>query len=679
MFTSRARPKYSIVLLLILSGSATCLADGRQPRRPGSILYKVSQKADLVDLAAGAAVLTRHQGQALEALPKTKVDHALVELNGRTEEEVCAELIASGAVEFAEPDYLVGPVAIPDDPAYGNQWQHPKIQAPQAWDLVTGDGSVLVAICDTGVQSAHPDLAAALQLPGKNTVDDSTDTEPIHFHGTCVAGCVAAIGDNGVGVTGVAWDARILPIKISNRSDGYAYYSDMAEGIEWGADQGAKVINLSYGGAQSATINAAAGYARARGSLLFMSAGNDNTDISSWPDYSSFVLVGATNSGDTRASFSNYGTPIDIVAPGASIYSTTFSSGYTYASGTSFASPIAAGVAALMWMAEPSLSIDDLETSLFLTCDDLGGAGNDSVYGFGRVNAYAAVQAALSGGIQKAQITSPADGSTFDSSSVTFQWSAGSSVDRYWLEVGTPANPAAHFTGDMGTNLSHTVNTLPIDGSTVQARLWSRIGSFWLYNTYTYTAYTGASAEAEMTSPADGSTLSSSSQEFQWSSGTGVSKYWLEVGTAQNATAYYSGDMGTSQTYTVNGLPTNGSTIKVKLWSRIGSSWGYNTYTYTAHTGASAKAEMTSPANGSTLSSSSQEFQWSSGTGVSKYWLEVGTAQEPTAYFSGDMGTSQTHTVSGLPTNGSTIKVRLWSRIGSSWGYNTYTYTACTE
>ncbi len=148
-----------------------------------------------------------------------------------TEEQIAAELKASGAVDFAEPDYAIAPDATPDDPNFGNQWQHSKINSPGAWDINTGSSSVLIAVCDTGVQTNHPDLQANLQLPGFNAYDNSTNVEDDHGHGTFVSGCMGAVGNNGMGVAGVAWNIKILPIRITYDSTGYAYFSDMAEGM----------------------------------------------------------------------------------------------------------------------------------------------------------------------------------------------------------------------------------------------------------------------------------------------------------------------------------------------------------------------------------------------------------------------------------------------------------------
>ncbi len=362
------------------------------------ILYQTKGNATPTQLAALQGVLTRFGVQEDRKLVRGRVSRSrFAATRGAGPDAVCTALRRTGAVQFAEPDRLVSPSVVPDDASYGSQWFHRTIESPAAWDSTTGSKSVIVAVCDTGVDSSHADLAANLMLPGYNSADGSTDTEPVMWHGTATAGCVGAVGNNGTGVCGVNWTVSILPVRITNRSDGYAYYSDMAEGIRWAADHGARVVNVSYDAAGSYTIDSAAAYLREKGGLLFISAGNGGQDASStYPDFPNSLTVGATTSADVRASFSNYGTYVDLVAPGAGIYTTT-PGGYTSANGTSFSSPIAAGVAALIFAANPSLTPDECQSDLLSTCVDLGDPGEDNVYGHGRVDAAAAVAAALGG------------------------------------------------------------------------------------------------------------------------------------------------------------------------------------------------------------------------------------------------------------------------------------------
>jgi hypothetical protein len=283
-----------------------------------------------------------------------------------------------------------------------------------------------------------------------------------------------------------------------------------------------------------------------------------------------------------------------------------------------------------------------------------------------------------SGGV-KAEITRPAPGSTLASSTVTFVWNTGTGVSEYWLEIGTSPGGYQVYSQSQGTNLSVTVSGLPTNGSTVYVRLWSRINGAWQFNDYAYTATSSGGVKAQITRPAPGSTLASPTVAFVWNTGTGVSEYWLEVGTSPGGSQVYSQSQGTNLSVTVSGLPTNGSTVYVRLWSRINGAWQFNDYTYTTTSSGGVKAQITSPAPGSTLASSTVTFVWNTGTGVSEYWLEIGTSPGGSQIYSQSQGTNLSVTVSGLPTNGSTVYVRLWSRINGAWQFNDYTYTATSS
>ena len=394
-----------LTALLFCSFVTSVFAGWQENRvRKGGVLYKFKAQEKITkgqEEAFTDLMYNKHKTMSLKKFQKLQINLDKVETD-LTEEEFCKLLIQTGAVEFAEPDYLIPPVYIPDDPNIGSQWFHTNINSYQAWDDIRGDQAVIAAVCDTGVLSTHPDLQQNMQLPGYNSVDGTTDSEPVHYHGTAVAGCISAIGDNGIGVAGVAWNVKILPIRITNQTDGWAYISDMVDGIQYAADHGARVINLSYGGGNSYSIDSAAQYARGKGALLFMSAGNDGTDISSsYPDFNSFVLIGATTSSDTRASWSNYGTAVDIVAPGVSIYTTSSSGSYGSYSGTSFSSPISAGLGALIFSVNQSLTPTQVENIIFSTCADIGDVGEDNVYGWGRIDAAKAVAKAKTYGVNQ--------------------------------------------------------------------------------------------------------------------------------------------------------------------------------------------------------------------------------------------------------------------------------------
>jgi thermitase len=381
-----ARLMTIIIVFCLAMPGAFALEDPKQPRRPGAVLYKIREGAAPNELKALNGILNSLGASNRKYMRKIGVSLDVYTKENIDEEAVCRMLLKTGAVEFAEPDYLVKPGLTPNDPYYQSQWQHKNINSPTAWDITTGSREVIVAVCDTGISSNHPDLAPNLILPGYNSEDGSTNTEPIYNHGTGVAGCTGAVGNNAAGVSGVAWNVAILPIRITNRTDGAASLSAAAEGIRYAADRGSRVVNLSYRMAGYSTIDTAAKYLRNKGGLLFVAAGNDGTDPG-WPDFPSFISVGATTSSDTKAQWSNYGTYIDIVAPGSSVYSTTGTSSYGSMSGTSFASPIAAGVAALVFSMNPSLTPDQVESFIFGACKDLGTTGDDNSYGHGLVDA----------------------------------------------------------------------------------------------------------------------------------------------------------------------------------------------------------------------------------------------------------------------------------------------------
>lgn len=317
---------------------------------------------------------------------------------GVDEGELAAMLMATGDYEFVEPNYRLFQEVVPNDSQYGSSWQHSRIRSAAAWDLHTGESDIIVAVCDSGVDSNHPDLEDALIL-GYNAVDnlaesDGGNTEDVNGHGTFVSGCAAAQGNNNRGVVGVGWDFTIMPIRVSNLSSGNANSFDILEGARWAVDNGAKIVNASYSGGTSGSNQSTAKYISDRGGLLFWSSGNDNAFVSyNGPD---LIMVGSTTSGDNRSGFSNFGPAVDVSAPGSSVRSTTRGGSYSNSSGTSFAAPIAAGVGAMIFSVRSDISARDAQDILYQSVDDLGAAGRDDSFGHGRVNTFNAIQVALS-------------------------------------------------------------------------------------------------------------------------------------------------------------------------------------------------------------------------------------------------------------------------------------------
>ena len=384
----------SIILTAAVYGAPLSAAEGTSlagaPYVPGRIVVKFKEGLSPASLAQAHA---RYNAVVKEEIPQIGVQILSVP-PGEVEAKIAAYRV-DPRVEFAEPDYIAQVAYEPNDPSYGNgtQWGPQKIFAPQAWDLSTGDSNVVIAVVDSGVDPNHPDLAGKL-VTGYNFLNNSTDTTDDYGHGTHVAGIAAAATDNGVGIAGVAFDSRIMPLRVySKYAD--AWYSDISKAIIYAADHGARVINLSLGNYPSSSyMQYAVNYAWDAGCVLVGAAGNNNRSDPFYPAaYDNVIGVSATDQNDSRASWSNYGSYISVAAPGSSIYSTYWngSSTYAYMSGTSMSAPHVAGLAGLLFAQDGNRSNATVRSLIESTADDLGSAGWDQYYGYGRVNAYRAV------------------------------------------------------------------------------------------------------------------------------------------------------------------------------------------------------------------------------------------------------------------------------------------------
>jgi hypothetical protein len=274
----------------------------------------------------------------------------------------------------------------------------------------------------------------------------------------------------------------------------------------------------------------------------------------------------------------------------------------------------------------------------------------------------------------KAQLTSPANGSTFTGTSVTFTWTSVSGATAYALGVGVGQLNFNIFDGEVGLATSQTVTGLPTDGSTIFVRLFTKIDGFVLYNEYTFKALRIGNKPV-MISPTPGSVLPGASATFTWYVATGASSEKLDIGTSAGASDLFTKNVALATSQAVTGLPTDGSTIYVRLTANVGSLTFFSDYTYTAAGGSvSTKAILTAPASGVTLNSATATFTWTAATGAGFYWLQVGTIADAGDLFDQNEGTATSQTVSGLPTDGSTIYVRLWTEINGGYSYSDYTF-----
>ena len=375
--------------LFFVTISLPAWAADRLAHVPGRLLIALRPG---VDEGLLAQTLMRHRAVVRKHWAQISV--SVLEVPEAASEAIKESLERTGLFQYVEHDQYAHPAEIPNDPNFASQWHLSRIQTPQAWDLTTGSPSVVVAVIDSGVYGAHPDLAPNL-MPGWNFVKSNSDTTDVLGHGTAVSGTIAAAANNGVGVAGVSWQSRIMPLVVVD-DDNLATYSNIAEAIQYAADRGVRVINISIGGTvPSLTLQGAVDYAWSKGALIFASAMNNGASDPYYPAACNHVMaVSATDSYDHLASFSNYGTWVTISAPGVSILTTVIGGGYAYCFGTSFASPIVAGVAALSLAINPALTNAELASILEKSADDLGSPGYDAYFGWGRVNAKGAVAAA---------------------------------------------------------------------------------------------------------------------------------------------------------------------------------------------------------------------------------------------------------------------------------------------
>ncbi len=377
-------------------------SDGR-PCAEGEVLVKFK---DAVTESAFESTL-----QALSSEPlDTASDIVVADVpEGETVESFVEELEAQPNVEYAQPNYVYTLESTTiNDPYAAQQWHLGKIGVYDAWDITMGISDIRVAVIDTGVDLSHPDLTGQI-VAQADMVDNDGNAQDDDGHGTHVAGIIAANANNGIGVAGIAPGTKLIAVDVFY-NDGNAYSLDVAEGINFAVANGADVINLSLGHyiSSDTVLQAAIASAAAANVVCVAAAGNDATSDPHYPSsYDSCISVSATDWNDSLASYSNFGSTIDISAPGGDsnsmpsslILSTcydasTHSSEYAYMGGTSMASPVVAGVAALMLSSNQSLSATDIKNMLTSTAVDIGVPGRDDQYGYGRVNAHAAVSAA---------------------------------------------------------------------------------------------------------------------------------------------------------------------------------------------------------------------------------------------------------------------------------------------
>ena len=323
-----------------------------------------------------------------------------------------AVLNRSNVVLYAEPDLVLRATATPNDPRFAELYGihntgqsggtlDADLDGPEGWDLAglsafPATGGAKVGIVDTGVQANHPDLAGKTvncagvsnSLLGGTTVSESNGCADDNDHGTHVSGTIAAIANNGIGVAGVAFNAPLAHCKALGGLLGTGSTSGVANCITYLASKNAKVISMSLGGGSSSTLQTAvrSAWNNGNGSLLVAAAGNDGNSTVNYPaGYAEVVSVAATDRNDRKASFSNVNSDVEVAAAGVDVLSTVRGSTYRALSGTSMATPHVAGVASLIAFRNPTFTAGQVRSKLQTAVDDLGAAGRDSTFGYGRV------------------------------------------------------------------------------------------------------------------------------------------------------------------------------------------------------------------------------------------------------------------------------------------------------
>jgi len=395
------------------------------------------------------------QAEELEKLGVLLLEVPLDQLQEKMQE--ARALDGVGAVEFN--DVVQALDTIPNDPNFGSQYALSAIRAPQGWDLSTGSAAVTIAILDSGVDLGHIDLANKI-VGGYDFVNNDSVPQDDYGHGTHVAGIAAASGNNGAGMAGVSWGARIMPIKVLD-AGGNGNFATVAAGIIWAADHGAQIINLSLGGpTHSFVLQSAVEYAYNKGLLLVAASGNNGAGAVYCPAcYPQVMAVGATDENNQIAYFSNFGPEVDIAAPGQNIFSLA-PGGYTVKSGTSMSAPHVSGLAAVLYSYAGNASA--VRNAMQSSALDVGPAGWDLYSGAGLIQMDAAIRFLIP------PTPAPTDSNSSTISSGNIPPAISPSLTFTQLPAPLPATPTQTFAPPIA---SSTLTSAPVATPTSTATL----------------------------------------------------------------------------------------------------------------------------------------------------------------------------------------------------------------
>lgn len=651
---------------------------------PGVVLVAFNPGPGAVALSESAREKVLRDYGAVQVKTIPGIDVQVVSVAEGRELETIRALERDPNVRYAEPNYLYHAFATPNDPNFSSQWAYPKIEALDAWDIVTGTTSIKIAIIDSGIDMGHPDLANKIvdgyDFVGMNGIPDGIPDDQ-HGHGTHVAGIAAAVTNNGVGVAGTSWGARIMPLRVLD-DEGNGNGADIAAAINWAQTHGAKVANLSLGGPyippdDARMLQEAIDVAHSAGLLIVAAMGNKNTSTAYYPAaYANVLAVSATNEYDSKATYSNYGIYNDIAAPGGyyvGIYSTlptydvslTPTKNYGYLIGTSQATPFVSGLAALIWSINPSLTPDQVQQIIQTTAVDLGTTGWDQYYGWGRINARAAIESQI-------VLLAPA----------LYSISNPDMDGTYWVDWSDTLY-ATTYTLEEADNPAFTSPIVRYTGASSTALVTGRPNGTWYYRVrgerpsankvspWSSTVSTQVGLDTPVLQPVVNN--GSGAYTVVWQAVTGATAYRLQesqdTAFATPTTLYE----GASLSYAVSGRTGGTWYYRVQAYnSTINSLWSTIQST-TVLPAAPVLAPITlTPPDAYTLT-------WSTPAGATGYRLQEAADAAFTAPITRYLGINATYVVTGQPCGTWYYRVQAYNVAGYGPASNTRTVTVTTS
>lgn len=555
-------------------------------------------------------------------------------------------------VAFAEPDmiFTVVPDLIPNDPQFNQLWgirqaNDIDMDGDEAWDTTIGSPTAISVVMDDGVMLTHTDLdnniAAGIDTTGAGTGGDHQATNPCEGHGTNVAGTIAAEINNSTGVVGIAPGTRIGAAKfaiLNQPCDGTAAActSCAVNAINWTTTIGARILNVSYSMGFSSSTESAFQTTRNNGVVHFASTGNSGGSSIAYPASSQYVLgIGSIDANGGKSSFSQYGNDISHMAPGSSIRTTSRGGGYSTVSGTSFSSPYAAGVGALVVSRNPYLTAVDIETLLHNTCQDLGNPGYETTFGWGLTNARAAVLATPAPAPPGAfSLSSPAPGAINVVRLPSFSWTGSQFATNYQFTLDDNADFGSPIVVNNGTLTSFILTGTPLAAATDY--YWKVVAT----NPLGSADSTPISATFETISippeafalnlPTDGATGISLTPSFQWGISNLAESYTIQIDDNSDFSSPSTNTNTTLQTFSLLVPLAPGTQYFWRVYANnpIGSTLCTPaSRSFTTVSTPPQNFNLQSPADGSNLTTFTPTLQWTDAFAAETYSVQIDDLQ----------------------------------------------------